>query len=71
MKRHFPITSLHKDDLRAIFVDEPEALAKIDALTDDDMKLLARKMADDYIEQLFWNSARIIFEERFLGGDAR
>jgi hypothetical protein len=43
--------------------------ARIDALTDDDMEFLARKMADDYCDQLFWDSARIIFEDRFLAGD--
>jgi hypothetical protein len=68
-EKHFPVTSVCKDDLRVVFEDRPEVWARIEALTDDDMEFLARKMADDYCNQLFWDSARIIFEDRFLAGD--
>lgn len=32
-------------------------------LTDVEMKLIARKMADDYLNQLYWDSLREITEE--------
>lgn len=50
---YFPITSVHRNDLQGIGFD-------VDRISDDDMKRLARKMADDYCEQLFWSSMEII-----------
>lgn len=50
---YFPITSVHRDDLRGVGFD-------VEKISDDDMKELARKMADDYCEQLFWSSMEII-----------
>ena len=61
----FPITSVCKDDLRAIFSDE-KTLKIINEMTTDDMMTLADKMADDYCNQLFSDSLRIIFTERFM-----
>ena len=50
---HFPITSIHRDDLQGVGFD-------VDRISDDDMKELAHKMAGDYCEQLFWSSMEII-----------
>lgn len=52
---YFPITSLHRDDLDARGFDT-------NAISDSQMKRLARKMADDYCEQLFWGSLDILAE---------
>jgi hypothetical protein len=58
----FKITSVHRDDVASILGD------KAYTLTDDEMGWLARKMADDYIEQLFWTQIEYlggrIFEKR-------
>lgn len=68
-KKFFPITSVSKEDIIHAFqntdIAEPvkEIVAKMD---DGEMNELASKMADDYCNQMFWNSLRIIFEERFL-----
>ncbi|MFC1816092.1 hypothetical protein ACFL0M_09130 [Thermodesulfobacteriota bacterium] len=35
-------------------------------MDDREMRQLASKLADDYCNQLFWDSLRIIFEDRFL-----
>lgn len=51
----FPITSICRDDLRAGGFDADKA-------TDDQMEELARCMANDYCEQLFWSSMKIIAE---------
>ena len=66
MKRFFEITSVSRDDLREYFKTDPEALKRVNAMTDEDMKFLAEQMADDYTEQLFWDSLRERFKERFL-----
>ena len=62
----FPITSVCKDDLRETFKGDKEALKKIDEMDEHDMKYLATDLADDYCNQLFWDSLRIIFESGFL-----
>lgn len=51
----FPITSVSRDDLLAKDFDADKA-------TDAQMKELANKMANDYCEQLFWESMEIIAE---------
>lgn len=53
---YFPITSVHRDDLQGVGFD-------VERISDDDMKELARKMAGDYCEQLFWNSMEIIADD--------
>jgi hypothetical protein len=62
----YPITSLSKDDLRGMFRGDRKALKRINEMTDDEMKTLASKMADDYCEQLYWSSLQILFESKFL-----
>ena len=51
----FPITSICRDDLKARGFDADKA-------TDEQMQELARKMANDYCEQLYWDSMEIIAE---------
>lgn len=51
----FPITSICRDDLKARGFDA-------DKTTDEQMQELARRMANDYCEQLFWDSMEIIAE---------
>lgn len=53
---YFKVTSVHRDDLRQVGIDANE-------VTDGQMRDLARKMANDYCEQLFWESLRIIAVE--------
>lgn len=52
---YFPITSVHREDLQGAGFD-------VEEISDDDMKELARKMANDYCEQLFWESMETIAE---------
>lgn len=52
---YFPITSVHRDDLQGAGFD-------VERISDDDMKELADKMANNYCEQLFWGSMEIIAE---------
>ena len=63
--KQFTITSICKDDLLSIFKSK-KAIDRINAMTDDEMRYLASKLADDYCEQLFWTSLRAVFENRFL-----
>jgi len=74
----FKITSVSRDDILVHFMDELEpeeqrgkagkALRKrIEAITDSQMETLARKMADDYIEQLFWTQIGILAEDLVEG----
>ncbi len=52
----FPITSVHRDDLKAKNFETEK-------ITDAQMAELAHKMSDDYCGQLFWDSMEIIAEE--------
>lgn len=53
---HFPITSVHRDDLEAKGYD----IKKID---DGQMMELAARMSNDYMEQLYWDSMDVIAGE--------
>ena len=55
-EKSFKITSVCKDDLREAFENDKEISGKIDSLTNGEMEYLARKMSDDYCNQLFWSS---------------
>ena len=57
---YFVITRLHREDIKHLF---PVKEKDIDNLTDSQMKYLARKMGDDYLEQLYWGSLKILAEE--------
>lgn len=52
----FPITSVTREDLNAKGFDTRE-------VSDETMERLASKMADDYIDQLFWISLDILAED--------
>ena len=45
--------SVHRDDLKAHFT--PEEISK---LTDEDMKQIASKMADAYLDGQFWDDLK-------------
>lgn len=53
---YFVITRVHRDDLAAAGFDTTN-------VTDDMMEELAEKMANDYLNQLYWSSLEIIAEE--------
>jgi hypothetical protein len=55
----FPITSVHRLDIKEALHLTDEQMAKI---TDDMMRDIARKIANDYCEQLFWDHLPIIAE---------
>lgn len=49
MKEYFEITSVSREDLSSLGYD-------ITNISDEAMERLASKMADDYLDQLFWCS---------------
>lgn len=51
----FPITSVSRENLQAYGFETR-------SITDEQMRDLAKKMANDYYEQLFWSSMEIIAE---------
>ncbi|MBA3045978.1 MAG: hypothetical protein FP824_07175 [Euryarchaeota archaeon] len=57
---YFTITKLHRDDLKALY---PEKKEYVENLSDGEMKYLARRMNDDYLEQLYWDSLKILSKE--------
>jgi len=56
----YTVTRVCKDDMREVFKEDLEKLELIDKLTDDQMRYITQKLADDYINQLYWNSLKII-----------
>lgn len=54
MNKYFEITStsICRDDLRSAGFTEEE----ISNVTDDQMRRIASKMADDYVNNLYWQS---------------
>ena len=68
-REFFPITSVSRDDIVQAFEEtdmQEQVKQRVEKLDDSEMEYLASKMADDYCEQLFWDSLRTIFELRFL-----
>lgn len=57
-RENFPITSVSRADLKALGFDTSN-------VSDDTMEHLASKLADDYCEQLFWISLRVLAEDYF------
>lgn len=55
----FNITAVHRDDIQ-FAMNWPED--QVNQITDDMMRKIARKMADDYCEQLFWDHLPVIVE---------
>ena len=56
MSKEFNITSVSREDLENRGFDTTN-------ITDAQMEELARKMCDDYLEQMFWISLDIIAED--------
>ena len=56
MSKEFEITSVSREDLEYRGFDTTN-------ITDAQMERLARKMCDDYLEQMFWISLDIIAED--------
>ena len=56
MNKEFKITSVTREDLENRGFDTTN-------ITDAQMEELARKMCDDYLEQMFWISLDIIAED--------
>ena len=55
MKEEFVISVLSRADLEALGFD-------VSSVDDDIMQRLADKLGDDYCEQLFWSSLKILAE---------
>lgn len=55
MKESFIITEVSREDLEELGYDTSE-------VSDETMEYLAKKLANDYCEQLFWTSLGIIAE---------
>lgn len=53
MRDSFEITSVSREDLEALGYNASK-------VSDEKMEYLAKKLADDYCEQLFWTSLDII-----------
>jgi len=69
MQKEFPVTSVCKEDIIQAFQETSileQVKKRVEEMKDSEMKELASQMADDYCEQLFWSSLKIIFEDRFL-----
>lgn len=63
MAEFFVVTRTCKDDMKGIFRNNQTMLKKIEELTDTEMEYIAGKLADDYCNQLYWESLRIIVED--------
>ena len=67
-ERFYPITWLHKDDLRQLFRDRrhgklpAKIRRKIDALSDADMEYLASKLANALCDCCYWEALEAIFD---------
>ena len=72
----YPITALHKDDLRQLFRDSetghiPAAINRqIESLTDADMQHIASKMADAFCNCCYWEALKAIFTSYSLAAEA-
>ncbi len=65
LDKSFEITSVCMADLFDIASEDESAIiskSNIMRLDESDMRRIASKMADDYCDQLYWNSLRIIVE---------
>ena len=68
-KNSYTITSVCKEDILAAFEGRDninKVRASIEKMTDVKMEYLSSKLCDDYCNQLFWDSLRSIFEDRFM-----
>ena len=70
-QKFYNIMAICKDNIVEAFrghYDFEPAKVRVNAMKDWEMKYLAKKLADDYVNQLFLDSLMTIFEERFLAG---
>ena len=65
-REFFPITSVCKDDIFHIFGDDSKAKKAINKMDAGDMETLASKLADDYCDQLYWDSLKTLVELKFM-----
>lgn len=68
-KEFFEITSICRDDIICAFQgskDINKVKRRVKKMTDSEMESLASRMSSDYLEQLYWISLKVIFEERFV-----
>lgn len=70
VNKEFKITSVSKLDILGLekMDDNGSIVSKFNQcdilnLTKKDMKIIASRMADDYIEQLYWTSLELIVED--------
>lgn len=61
MKEFFEVSSVSREDVAEVLGKD-----KANSLTDSQMERLASKMNDDYCNQLYWNSMKIIATDLFL-----
>ena len=55
----FPVTFVSKADVAGTLFGD---IDRADEIDDDEMEYLARKMGDDYVNQLFWSEIKILGE---------
>ena len=70
MKTYFEITTICREDIEEHFRSKAQRnpafeqlLSKVPTLTDSDMTQIAEKMANNYLEHMFWESLDIIVQE--------
>jgi len=54
----FPVVMIHRDDLVQCGFTQEQA----DSFTNTEMRNLADKMSDDYLNQMYWESMKAIAE---------
>ena len=61
----YHITAFSKDDIVQAFEGHDkkgEVIKILETISDEEMRHIGSKLSDDYCNQLFWDSLRIIFE---------
>jgi len=61
-----PITSISKEDIVPVFNGDVKVKLRVKTMDKADMKPLASDLTNDYCEQLFWESLKIIFEFKLI-----
>lgn len=59
---YYIVTRTCKEDMISIFEDNKEMLELIKTFTPNDMKWIASKLENDYINQLYWESLGAVIE---------
>ena len=68
-KEFYPITSVCKEDILAAFRGKKnfeKVKKRLEQINNIEMEKLASKLSDDYCNQLYWDSLRTIFKDRFM-----